>query len=84
MKEIMTSPKTCYKFLGSQYSIENNDSSERITVKSNVAVQLEFEEFEFKSEIYGTFHTTPIRFCSRFIPTVKMVHHVEIGKVNSF
>ena len=73
----MASPKKCYKLLGSQYLIKNNDSPERITVKSNIAVKLEFKQFE-------TFHTAPTRFYSRFFTTVKMAHHMEIGKIKSF
>ena len=41
-------------------------------------------QFEFELEIHETFHTILVRFCSRFLTTVKMTHRVEIGKFNSF
>ena len=35
-------------------------------------------QFEFKLEMQKTFHTIPIRFCDRFLKTVKLTYHVEI------
>ena len=41
--------------------------------------------FLFIAEKTGMiFHTIPIRFCSRFLMTVKMAHCMEIDKIKSF
>ena len=49
-----------------------------LQLHSNMAVQ-----FKFALEIQKTFHTIPIRFCRRFLTTIKMAHHVELGKIEN-
>ena len=42
------------------------------------------EQFEFKLKVQKTFYSIPIRFCNRFLTVVKVTHHMEIDKIESF
>ena len=42
------------------------------------------DQFKFELEIHETICVTPIKFCGRFLTTVKMAHYLEIDKIKSF
>ena len=42
------------------------------------------EQFEFELEMHERIHTTLIRFCGKFLTTVKMAHYLGIDKIKSF
>lgn len=59
-------------------SLANNEFPEGSLQNLNNALQ-----FEFELEIQKTFHTVAIKFCSRFIATLKMSHHVQIDRIEN-
>ena len=42
------------------------------------------KQLEFELEIHETIHATPIRFCGKFVTTLKMAHYMKIDKIKSF
>lgn len=68
-----------YSYKESIFTANNNQQIKPLKWNSNIRVQ-----FEFKLERHERFHTTLLRFCSRFLTTVKMTHNVEIDKFDSF
>ena len=74
------SSKKCYKVMGGGGGggllfaiLIANNYSKPLQWNSNIVAQ-----FEFELGIRTAFHTIPIRFCGKFLTTVKMIHPVVI------
>ena len=66
------------KLSGGEYRLLQNFNSSSHNKPEKILyseIQILHVEFQFELEMHETFHSIPIRFCCRFLTTVKMEHH---------